>query len=124
MPIFQNIVTPGNQFTGATATDGLFQPAATGGRRYQLRIRSLVFFTDGVGADVTITFIDPVIAANRPVFLAPPDTAAVVSMHVPGAMFLAKQAADTTWGLAFSTTGLVGTGWLTIDYENGVPTES
>lgn len=124
MPVFKNIVTPGNQFTGTTANDGLFQIDATGGRRYQILIQSLVFHTDGAGADVTITHIDPDIAANRPVLLEPPTTATVVDMSIPGVFFLTKVSTDNTWGLSFVTTGMTGTGWLTIDYENGIPTAS
>lgn len=112
MPIFKNKVLAGNQFTGLTATDGLFVPK-TGATSIQIRINSLTFHT-GLSTVFSITQVDPDDAANMTLVLA--DTKADVYLT----NLLLPTSDVTSWGIKFTTIGMTGDGWLTIDYDFAV----
>lgn len=109
MPIIRNKVTAGNQFDG-TEGAGLFQLDRVGPESLQVQINSLMFHTSA-SCDFVLELVDPTDIANSVVYISATGADLVASN------WLLPSASPGSWIMQFSTTGMVGDGWLTIDYD-------
>lgn len=115
MPIFKNKVLAGGQFDGLTDLTGLFDPGTkghTGAANIQTRINSLRFHADGSIPAWELRAVDPEDAGNVPLILG--DNANDLTIE---GMVLPTEPDGDSWAMAFTTTGMTGDGWLTIDYD-------
>lgn len=116
MPIYSASVTSPSQFNGLTAATGLFDPAAnTGGAAIQVRINGMYFSGPTAIGSWTLSAVDPSDGQSTVVL-----TRSAVNFSAGGAagfFLLPTSAAGVPWRMTFTTTGMVGTGRLKIDYD-------
>lgn len=121
MPIYKAKIEAGSQFTAADATTGLFDPGNrgnTGNRAIQTRVNSFRFHSEGAAHTFELRTQDPDPApgANTPLIVNEGDGGSVNDLTIEG-MILATNDNGDSWPLLFTTLGMTGDGWLTIDYD-------
>jgi len=118
MAIFKNKVLAGSQFDGLTDLTGLFDPGNnghTGAPNIQTRINSIRFHCEGAPPDFELRTVDPEDSGNTPKILGDTSTDWTIEGMIL-ATALGGGRGDS-WALTYTTTGMVGDGWLTIDFD-------
>jgi hypothetical protein len=122
VPIFKNKVLAGGQFDGLTDLTGLFDPGNnghTGSPGIQTRINSIRFHSSGAPHTFQLRTVDPEDPANTPLILDEGPDGPVNDWTIEG-MILATaegQGRGDSWALAYTTAGMTGDGWLTVDFD-------
>ena len=117
MPLYRANLLSGQQYTGATAATGLFQPTPPGSIAVQVRLNSIRFHTS-VSVAFTYATVDPSDSTNAVVIY----TATGVDLSDDNARLLVTDSASMSWALRFTSGVLGADAWLTIDYDF-MPTE-
>lgn len=118
MPIYRAKVTGGSDFDGLTPATGLFRPGKnsnTGSKSIQVLVRSLNFHAEdapGPAPDFEIRKVDPTDDGDRPLLLSGQGDDAIL-----GGFMLPTEDDGEAWGLAFTTDGVKGDAWLTVDFD-------
>jgi hypothetical protein len=122
MAIFKNKVLAGSQFDGLTDLTGLFDPGNnghTGAPNIQTRVNSIRFHCDGAAVTFQLRTVDPEDPGNTPLILDEGPLGPTNDWTIEG-MILATALGEgkgDSWSLAYSTAGMTGDGWLTVDYD-------
>lgn len=102
-------VTAGSQFD-ATSGKGLVDASAD---NVGLRVRVHgVYFRTSSSCTFTLKVQDPTTSANAPTLLTGSGTDAYM-----GDFFLPQKTDGNHWAIKFSTSGMTGDGYLTVDYS-------
>jgi hypothetical protein len=110
MPIYTNKVLAGSQFTGTAIGDGLFSPRP-GSSSVQVRVNSIRFHTTVAGTTLQIRAQNPDDAGDSTLLLS------VAAADVYLDQLLLPTTGAECWPLVFTTTGMTGPGWLSVDYD-------
>ncbi len=120
-------VNAGSQFDGlagdpaGSTSGGLFEPGPTGGASIEVRVNSLRFHCDGAAATWELRTVDPNDEDNTPLILTGTSNDLTIEGMLLAASLNEKDVA-IGWPLVFTTTGMTGDGWLSVDFDF-VPTE-
>lgn len=121
MPIFKNKVAAGGNFDGLTDATGLFDPGNnghTGSPSIQTRINSLRFHSEGTPHTFELRTLDPEDPGNAPLILNEGPSGPTNDFTIEGMIIAtADEGAGDSWALKFTTAGMDGDGWISIDFD-------
>ena len=112
MPTYRANLLSGQQYTGADAATGLFQPTPPGSLAVQVRLNSIRFHTT-VAVAFTYATVDPADSTNAVVIFS----ATGVDLSDDTARLLITETASRAWPVRFTSGVLGADAWLTIDYD-------
>lgn len=105
----------GSQFTGASDTTGLYEFGSSGKSTIQVRIKSIVFFTESTITSWDLNFVDP--DGNESLWQTGTSTNFALANGTQGIIVLPLDADNVSWGISFTTDTMAGSGTITVDYD-------